>query len=164
VLYTYEYNGQTLTVRLERRADGGYLAEIDGQPYNARAWPLAAGGWLLEIDGARAVVHVAAAGSARYVHARGHNLALERLTARSQRRGPGSAAGDLTAQMPGQVVAVLVSPGDAVQSGQALIVLEAMKMEIRIGAPRSGTVGRVLVETGDLVERGQALVELTAES
>jgi 3-methylcrotonyl-CoA carboxylase alpha subunit len=164
VLYTYEYNGQTVTVRLERRADGGYLAEIDGQSYDVQAWSLAAGGWRLEIDGVREVVHVAAAGSARYVHARGHNFALDQYTARSQRRGSGTAGGDLTAQMPGQVVAVLVSPGDAVQSGQALVVLEAMKMEIRIGAPRSGTVERVLVKTGDLVERGQPLVELTAEA
>jgi biotin carboxyl carrier protein len=68
--------------------------------------------------------------------------------------------GDLTAQMPGQVVETLVSDGESVASGQTLVILEAMKMEIRIAAPADGVVKKVLVSQGDIVDRGQPLVEM----
>jgi biotin carboxyl carrier protein len=62
--------------------------------------------------------------------------------------------------MPGQVRAVNVSAGDAVEKGQTLLVLEAMKMEIRIQAPMDGVVGRLVVGEGDTVEREELLVEV----
>ncbi|MCB9457792.1 MAG: biotin/lipoyl-binding protein [Anaerolineaceae bacterium] len=62
--------------------------------------------------------------------------------------------------MPGQVVNVLVAVGDSVTRGQTLVVLEAMKMEIRVAAPGDGTVRRLLVAQGDVVERGQLLLEV----
>ena len=68
----------------------------------------------------------------------------------------------LSATMPGQVVKVLVSPGDKVQRGQTLIILEAMKMETRVTAPGDGRVEQVLCSAGQIVERGQRLVELSA--
>jgi biotin carboxyl carrier protein len=62
--------------------------------------------------------------------------------------------------MPGQVRAVLVAAGDAVKAGQTLVVMEAMKMEIRANAPFDGIVAGVRVQVGDVVERDAALVEL----
>jgi biotin carboxyl carrier protein len=62
--------------------------------------------------------------------------------------------------MPGQVVNVLVSEGDSVERGQTLLVLEAMKMEIRVAAPAAGRVKRLLTEKGQIVERGQRLAEI----
>jgi biotin carboxyl carrier protein len=70
------------------------------------------------------------------------------------------AAGELTAPMPGQVRTVNVSEGDAVTKGQTLLVLEAMKMEIRVQAPRDGVVSSVLVTGGQTVEREQILVKI----
>jgi biotin carboxyl carrier protein len=64
--------------------------------------------------------------------------------------------------MPGQVIAVPVAAGDAVSRGQTLIVLEAMKMELRVAAPHDGTVEKVLVSVGEVVERGQPLAEVAA--
>jgi biotin carboxyl carrier protein len=81
--------------------------------------------------------------------------------AESRRRAGGGSSGDLTAQMPGQVREVLAQVGDAVKRGQTLLVLEAMKMEIRVSAPADGLVSKVLVAVGDVVDRGQRLVELT---
>ena len=65
-----------------------------------------------------------------------------------------------SAQMPGVVRQVFVSEGEAVEAGQALLLLEAMKMEIRVSAPAAGTVRRLMVRAGDTVERGQTLAEV----
>ncbi|MDP3940667.1 MAG: biotin/lipoyl-containing protein [Deltaproteobacteria bacterium] len=70
----------------------------------------------------------------------------------------GAGAADIKAQMPGKVLKVLVEPGQAVEVGQGVIVLEAMKMENEIKSPTTGTVKEVAVETGQAVESGQRLV------
>jgi biotin carboxyl carrier protein len=62
--------------------------------------------------------------------------------------------------MPGRVRKTLVRPGDAVARGQVLLVLEAMKMEHSIRAPRDGVLKSLLVKEGDLVESGVALAEI----
>ncbi len=67
----------------------------------------------------------------------------------------------LEAAMPGLVRGVLVKAGDSVERGQALVLLEAMKMEIRVSAPHAGKVAKVLVSPGETVDRGQRLIELS---
>ena len=62
--------------------------------------------------------------------------------------------------MPGKVVRVLVSAGDVVTIGQGLVVIEAMKMENEIGAPRAGRVKSVDVTPGQNVETGALLIVL----
>ncbi|MDX2193083.1 MAG: biotin/lipoyl-containing protein [Gemmatimonadales bacterium] len=69
-------------------------------------------------------------------------------------------AAALKAPMPGLVVRVLVQPGDAVQAGQGLVVLEAMKMENELKAAAAGTVRAVLVQAGAAVAKGAVLVEM----
>jgi biotin carboxyl carrier protein len=59
--------------------------------------------------------------------------------------------------MPGKVVRLLVQPGDKVQAGQGLLVVEAMKMQNEIRSPKSGTVERVLAQEGQPVNAGQVL-------
>ena len=73
----------------------------------------------------------------------------------------GEVGGGLTAPMPGKVIAVLVEPGQAVDRGTRLLVLEAMKMEHAIAAPADGTVTAVHYAVGELVEEGAALVAFT---
>ena len=68
--------------------------------------------------------------------------------------------GRLTAPMPGKVVAFLAAPGDVVKLGQALAVMEAMKMEHTITAPRDGTVQALLYAVGDQVLEGEELLRL----
>jgi biotin carboxyl carrier protein len=58
------------------------------------------------------------------------------------------------------VLDVLVAVGDEVKKGETLVLLEAMKMELRIQAPRDGFVTRVGCEPGQVMEKGQLLVEL----
>ena len=64
------------------------------------------------------------------------------------------------APMPGLVVRVNVEPGDAVQAGQGLVVMEAMKMENELRATAAGVVKSIEVEAGTAVEKGTLLVEL----
>ncbi len=79
---------------------------------------------------------------------------------RKSSHGHHHVAGELTAPMPGQVRAVNVSVGDAVTKGQTLLLLEAMKMEIRIQSSMDGVVGSLAVKVGQSVEREQMLVEI----
>ncbi|MBK8006270.1 MAG: acetyl-CoA carboxylase biotin carboxyl carrier protein subunit [Gemmatimonadetes bacterium] len=71
----------------------------------------------------------------------------------------GSGPVQLKAPMPGLVVRVLVTEGQAVAAGQGLLVLEAMKMENELRASGPATVARVGVQPGQAVEKGQVLVE-----
>ncbi|HEX5686049.1 MAG TPA: acetyl/propionyl/methylcrotonyl-CoA carboxylase subunit alpha [Ideonella sp.] len=70
-------------------------------------------------------------------------------------------AGRLTAPMPGKVIAFHVKPGDTVTAGQALAVMEAMKMEHTISAPRAGTVAELMYAVGDQVAEGGELLRLS---
>jgi 3-methylcrotonyl-CoA carboxylase alpha subunit len=72
--------------------------------------------------------------------------------------------GRLTAPMPGKIVQVAVKPGDVVERGAALMVLEAMKMEHTIAAPAAGIVGELLYAAGDLVEEGAELLLLEVKA
>ena len=75
--------------------------------------------------------------------------------------GPGrGAAGGLEAPMPGKVIAVRVVAGQEITKGQELLVIEAMKMENALRAPRAGRVKAVLTQVGEMVSPGTVLVEL----
>ncbi len=66
----------------------------------------------------------------------------------------------VSAPMPGAVLSLKVSEGDVVSAGDALLILEAMKMENEVSAPRGGTVRKLFVSEGNQVSVGDGLVEL----
>ena len=66
----------------------------------------------------------------------------------------------LRAPMPGLVVAVPVSEGQAIQKGQVLLILESMKMQNELKSPEDGTVGRIRVKAGETVEQKQTLLSV----
>ena len=111
---------------------------------------------MLEVDGVRRAFAVAAYDGVVCVDSSLGSVALtpvERFTDPSQQ----VAAGSLVAPMPGTVIRVGVQVGDAVQQGQPLVWLEAMKMEHAISAPADGVVGELKVEAGQQVEVGAVL-------
>ena len=67
---------------------------------------------------------------------------------------------EIRAIIPGRIASVAVAPGDAVEAGQTLLAVEAMKMQNELRAPRAGTVTRVPVGAGSTVELGDVLVVL----
>jgi len=77
--------------------------------------------------------------------------------ARAAERASGRGGGEVISVMPGVVVSLLVAEGEAVEEGQALLVLEAMKMQNEIVAPSAGVVERLLVREGEAVSGGVRL-------
>lgn len=143
--FTYVYRGAQHTVEF-LPSSNTYTAIVDGQTVAAPA------GALVAKQGSRICVHFA-----------GRTYELQRVAGRSAGQAAGSAERTLRAPMPGQVRQVLVAQGDAVTAGQPLIILEAMKMEIRIQAPQVSKVARVAVSAGQSVDKDQTLVELDGE-
>lgn len=119
----------------------------------------------LIVDGKRITAYVSSENGKRWVTVNGQTLVLTKSTGtRSRVHGHHHAAGELTAPMPGQVRAVNVNEGDRVIKGQTLLLLEAMKMEIRIQSPQDGAVKKLYVQQGQTVEREQMLVEIADAS
>ena len=115
----------------------------------------------LLIDGKRVTAYVSSDALKRWVTVNGQTFVLTKSSgARRSGHSHHQTAGELTAPMPGQVRAVNVSEGDAVTKGQTLLLLEAMKMEIRVQSPQAGMVKKLLVKEGQTVEREQALIEI----
>lgn len=116
-------------------------------------------GWYLVDDGERRWrVAVAGAGDTQWVFVNGQVATLD-VPRPGRRRGKKSDAGVMS-PMPATVVAIHVAPGQAVSEGELLIVLEAMKMELPIRAPRDGVVKTVGCRVGELVPPGVNLLEL----
>lgn len=74
--------------------------------------------------------------------------------------GQRQAAGGLEAPMPGKVIKVSVEPGESVKRGAEILVIEAMKMESAIRAPRDGRIKFIAAKAGEMVGPGRVLVEL----
>jgi biotin carboxyl carrier protein len=153
-------------------ADGRWQVSIDGAPVDVDAVPVA-----LEPGGRRAsILSVRIDGRVFDLMVDGATSAMEfsalglRGQARVESEWARSRAGDdhrrqdgagvLVSPMPGRVVRVLVAPGDAIERGAALVVVEAMKMENELRAAGAGRVAEVLVAAGDTVEAGAKLVVL----
>jgi len=154
----------SITLRLgdrtvQARVDAAGEVLIDDAAYSVTA---DGPGLYVVDDGVRRWrVAVADAGDSRWVSVGGVVAVVEVET--GVRRGPrrkSVAAGSMMAPMPATVVKVLVEPGQAITEGMTILVLEAMKMELPIRAPRGGVVRRVACVQGDLVQPGVALVEL----
>jgi biotin carboxyl carrier protein len=160
MMFTYIHNGDTVTVQLERLTEGSYRATIGGRIYHFSANTID-NGWVLEHpeSGTRTMAYVVSEGDTHSIHVDGETVTLTRAAERKVRRAStaGAHSGDVTAQMPGQIRDVLISEGSIVERGQALIILEAMKMEVRVTAPADGNVSRILVTVGEVVTRGQLL-------
>ena len=118
--------------------------------------------WYTVTDGDRNVrVAVAADATATWVFLDGNVWRIARgpeTGRRTKSRGDAS----VMAPMPATVVAIHTAPGQTVTEGETVIVLEAMKMELPIRAPRSGVVKAVNCTAGELVQPGVNLVEIAS--
>jgi len=136
------------------------VARREGREVALRTIAVEEGALVLELDGRKRRVAFARDGADLL-------LALDGIAYRLERVGPLVAAGShppheqpLEAPMPGLVRLVNVAAGEKVTRGQTLVVLEAMKMEIRITAPEAARVSAVRCAPGEQVDRGQTLIDL----
>lgn len=159
---SYQLGDEVKAVRLERHGDKVQIS-VGDRVYEVNVIHSRAGELTFSVEGVSHTAYVAYDESTRYVAIEGDVFELKKPDLRRARRKQHRGEDNLSASMPGQVTKVLVSEGDTVQRGQPLIVLEAMKMEIKIAASHDGRVAKVLVKLGQLVDRGQALIEMTNE-
>ncbi len=158
--FEFDFNGERVQAELSYLHDGGlYLAVDDTR--GPLVYDTSAGDGLdIRFAGIRERVTVYAEGETDHVFSGrgGAPIVSVDLLAHA---GEGQAdAGRLTAPMPGKVVSFAVKTGEAVRKGQALAVMEAMKMEHTIAAPADGTVAELLYAPGDQVAEGAELLKL----
>ncbi|MFV9657368.1 acetyl/propionyl/methylcrotonyl-CoA carboxylase subunit alpha [Pseudomonas sp. NY15366] len=115
---------------------------------------------LADIDGRRQRLHAIRRGETLYLQWQGDLHAVTRFDPIAAAEASHAQQGGLSAPMNGSIVRVLVEPGQAVEAGTALVVLEAMKMEHSIRAPEAGTVKALYCREGEMVSEGTLLVEL----
>jgi len=136
----------------------GELALLGGRRVPFRVFRAGMGRMTVRIGERDFLLRTAREGERVFVWCAGQALEFHRASGRSPRRAEGS--GSLAAPMPGRVRRVLSAPGDRVSQGDVVLILEAMKMEHAIRAPRDGTLAAVFHREGDLVEAGAALAEI----
>ena len=115
-----------------------------------------------EVDGRPIRVVFARDGDASWWLAEGAEIAVVDARLHCRTSDAAAVSGALLAPMHGRVVQVLVAPGGTVEAGALLVVIEAMKMEHQLRAPRAGTVAALHAKPGDQVAARQCLVEMQA--
>jgi len=136
-----------------------YTVEIDGQTYQVELEDLQSRPVVALVEGERFEVWPESEPEARQAVEAAPKISIPVGEPTAPSPAPSGAGGkDLTAPLPGVIVAILVQPGDQVSRGQELVTLEAMKMKNAIKSHRDGTIVSVSVSVGDQVAHGQTLV------
>ncbi len=144
-----EVEGRRLEADFRRLPDGHvYSLLIDGRSHEVRIAP------------GHGVIDITLDGTSMPVEVRNP---LEKLLLATQKAHGHTGGETITAPMPGLVVAIKVKPGDPVEAGQAVVVIEAMKMQNELAARFGGVVKDVLVAERASVPAGAPLVRLAAE-
>jgi biotin carboxyl carrier protein len=160
--YSVTVAGQARSVELEPKENGTWRVVIDGKERTLEVRPSNGGlSWLdgttvvqAAIDGALPRPTVTLRRQVIPVEIADGNAGVEVGKGRAQAAGPAT----VRAPIPGRVARVMVKAGESVVAGKGLVVLEAMKMENEIKAPRDGVVKSVGCAEGAAVESGQTLV------
>ena len=162
--FDFEYQGEALTAQLVYLDDGALHLAI-GDSTGALAFrPLPADGGTrldLQYQDRRLTVQTWQRDEAVHVFSDLGATVITELDALAHAGETATEGGRLTAPMPGKVVSFAVQAGDVVKKGQALAVMEAMKMEHTIAAPADGTVAELLYAPGDQVAEGVELLRLS---
>jgi biotin carboxyl carrier protein len=160
VRYLATLHGHTerIPVDVDELGEGRLLLVVDGVRHEVDALALAHGAVSLLVDGHSYDVEFDELGEEVQVLVRGDVFRVDVADERTLRLRAGAATFQvegrvtLTAPMPGKVVRLLVKAGEAVQEGQGLVVVEAMKMENELKSPKAGTVTEVFTREGSTVE------------
>jgi biotin carboxyl carrier protein len=155
-----ELGGKTRTVELTRTEDGLRFS-MDGRLVKANAVEVASGSYSILIGGESFEIRVEPSGLNLRISIAGREfLAAIRDPRKSWLTGgtiQAEGRQEVIAPMPGKVIRLLVGLGDAVEVGQGIVVVEAMKMQNEVRSPKSGTIERLQVAEGQAVSAGDTL-------
>jgi biotin carboxyl carrier protein len=161
--YDIFINGTRRSVEVSSPSKEGsrMAAVIDGRSVVADAARISPGAYSMLLDGRSLDVTIEEATDGLLVRINGREFKLEIADPRAWRRGRGGSielAGrqQVAAPMPGKIVRVLAAMGQQVETGQGLLVIEAMKMQNEIRSPKSGTLEKIVRE-GQTVNAGEVL-------
>jgi biotin carboxyl carrier protein len=168
--YAITIAGEELLVDVDRAADGRYTTSLVGPagPEAGRAWEVTASSGsraFTLVSGERTldlVLGTLEDGLDVYAGGERFEARIEPARATSGQARPKAThdPGAVRAPMPGKVVKVLVEAGESIEVGNALVVVEAMKMENELFAKAAGRVRTVHVTAGEAVERGAVLISI----
>jgi 3-methylcrotonyl-CoA carboxylase alpha subunit len=160
--FEFDFAGEHAKARLSYLHDGALVLTV-GNVSGALSFSATPQGIDIHFAGQRFTAAVYASGETDHVFAGAGAAQIVSLDLLAH-AGEGAAdVGRLTAPMPGKVVSFSVKAGDKVAKGQALAVMEAMKMEHTIAAPADGTVAELMYAAGDQVAEGAELLKLSVE-
>jgi 3-methylcrotonyl-CoA carboxylase alpha subunit len=160
--FMLEFHGEPHTAQFTRLHGGGLQLQLDGKTAALHYTPLAHGALDVRYGDLRSTVHLYKKGEVAHVFTAQGATQVIAIDALAHAGEVHAEVGRLTAPMPGKVVSFAVKAGDAVKKGQALAVMEAMKMEHTIAAPADGVVAELLFAPGDQVTEGAELLKLEA--
>jgi biotin carboxyl carrier protein len=141
------------------------VVRIGGRDIRLRLERLGPTEWrIADEDGAAHVARAVDHAGTRWLHIDGEIVAVRPGDAVRRRAGRAPRPEGLESPMPGTVMQVAVQEGDAVAAGQAIVVVEAMKMEHVIRAPEAGRVVALRVRAGDRVDAGAVVAELQSSA
>jgi 3-methylcrotonyl-CoA carboxylase alpha subunit len=152
-----------LVVELDAPLEGRRTCRVEGRVFTVETLYASSGRVVILVDGRPVEALVRNTGDTLAVAVGGgatHRFTLARPGEAASARPRTSLSGRITAPMPGRVLNVLVAPGDHVAHGQAVVLLEAMKMEHTLRAEADGEVTAVLVRPGDMVDGAELLLEI----
>jgi biotin carboxyl carrier protein len=159
--FTAIINGERLDLELTRTNRQTLEAQIGEKKYQLDVKPVEAGVYWLHWNNHSIEISVTPDGEAYVVSIGGEKTAVEIVDTREALRKAGqhvqAGAIQLRAPMPGKIVKVLVNEGQDVEINQALLVIEAMKMQNEIKSPKKGTVRRLGVQESAAVNAGDLL-------
>ncbi|MGB8657638.1 MAG: biotin/lipoyl-containing protein [Candidatus Zixiibacteriota bacterium] len=154
-------------VGIESR-DGRYRVNLGGREHGVESTRISENCVSLLVNGKAITVFVAEADGKTYLSIRGEQFCIQEARAESTRAFEADSTSlkevpTVCSPMPGKVVKISVKPGDLVEKGQGLVIVEAMKMENEIKSPMKGRVEKVNYKPGDLVDASQPIIEIVAE-
>lgn len=156
-------NGTRRRVSMQPTPDGGLAISVDGQACNADVQWLQPNflSIILEGNSYRIFFDPHAEGSALVLDAQRISYEIEdprSLSSRTKRNLGDTGARPVSAPMPGRIVRILVQSGDIVEAQQGLVVMEAMKMQNELKAPKAGCVTRLAIKLDATVHAGEVLL------
>ncbi|MBP7063867.1 biotin/lipoyl-containing protein [Ferrovibrio sp.] len=155
--YRFDLNGQSCELDVLARRPDLRLA-LDGSAFNVSEQPGTGGAFSLLVNGQSVQGWRLVVGDDIYLRIAGRNIHLRRQSEAGDAAQAGAAANEILADMPGTVISLHAAPGQEVAEGDKLLVIESMKLQMSILAPRAGRIAKLHVTENATFDRGAVLI------